>query len=259
MPETVLITGASSGIGKELARLFAADGCQLILASRKEELLNELAEELRSKHGTIVSVFPIDLTDPKTPQKLFDYANEISPQVDVLVNNAGFGALEWFWNQPLENQRNMIAVNVSAVTELMRLFIDPMRLRNSGKILNVASTAAFVPGPHMALYYATKAFVLSLSEGVREEHRRSGIRITCLCPGPTSTKFGERSNMRHTILSKFEMPAERVAKAGYQGMRRGKAIVVPGLLNKVTTFVPRFVPRSLVRWTMRFLQPMRKE
>lgn len=258
MLETALITGASSGIGHALAKLFAADGSQLVLTARSEDKLNHLAEQLRSEHGVEVHVYPCDLTDPSAPGKIADFVLEAGLQVDVLVNNAGIGDLEWFWKQTAEKQQSMIAVNITALTELTRKFLNPMRKRNHGRVLTVASTAAFVPGPHMALYYATKAFVLSLSEAIREEHRKSNIQVTCLCPGPTETAFAEDSGMGSTWLFKFAMPVDRVARAGYIGMRRGKAIIVPGLLNKLVTQLPRFLPRVVIRWSMRFLQPIPK-
>ncbi|MEM6799680.1 MAG: SDR family oxidoreductase [Planctomycetota bacterium] len=255
-PETVLITGASSGIGLELARLFAADGCRLVLTARSEERLHQLADELREKHGSEVYILIEDLADPDAPQRLYDAVRVAGLEVDTLVNNAGFGGLEWFWKMPVERQRAMIEVNVASLAHLARLFLADMRERDRGGLLNVASTAAFVPGPHMATYYATKAFVLSLSEALREEHRRSGVSITCLCPGPTRTGFGADSGMGDTRLFEAAMPADAVARAGHRGCRRGKAIVVPGWRNKVSVFLPRLLPRFLVRYTVGLLQPI---
>ncbi|MEM8865656.1 MAG: SDR family oxidoreductase [Planctomycetota bacterium] len=254
--ETILITGASSGIGLELARLFAADGSQLILTARSAETLDKLADEMREQHHIEVHVLPDDLTDPAAPERLFNAVDQLGLEVDVLVNNAGFGALDWFWLMPLEKQLDMIQLNVKALAELTWRFLQPMQKRDRGQILNVASTAAFIPGPHMATYYATKAFVLSLSEALREEHRRSGIGVTCLCPGPTDTGFADTANMNGTWLFRAAMPVNVVARAGYRGLRRNRAIVVPGWRNKILVFLPRFIPRFLVRFTVGLLQPI---
>ena len=181
-PETALVTGASSGIGWELAKLFAADKSNLVLVARSREKLHELAADLREAHGVEVRVVAMDLADPNSPPAIFGLLAAEGVTVDVLVNNAGFGAVGSVADLPLERQMEMIQVNLTALTHLTRLFLPGMIQRRSGGILNVASTAAFQPGPYMAVYYATKAYVLSFTEAVAEEVLGTGIRVTCLAP-----------------------------------------------------------------------------
>lgn len=253
--ETALITGASSGIGLELARLFAADGSRLILTARSEDRLAAIASELQSAHSVEVHVLPEDLSDPAAPRRLFDAIEAAGLSVDVLVNNAGFGALGLFAKMSLDRQLAMLRLNCEALTHLTWLCLQPMKDRNRGRVLNVGSTAAFFAGPNMAVYYATKAYVLSFSEALREELRKTGIGVTCLCPGPTDTPFAEDSGMGDTSLFRAAMSADRVAKIGYQAMRRGRAIVIPGWRNKLLTQTPRFFPRYWLRWVVQRLQP----
>jgi len=257
--ETVLITGASSGIGLEFAKLFAADGSRLILTARSEDRLNELAATMREEHGVEVLVFPENLADPDAPQRLYDAIEAAGLEVDVLVNNAGFGRLDWFSKLRIERHMEMIQVNVSALTQLAWLFLRSMRTRNRGNILNVASTAAFFSGPHMGVYYATKSYVLALSEAISDEQRPTGVNITCLCPGPTVTEFADKADMAGTWLFTAAMPAERVAQAGYRGMRKGKVVVVPGLRNKLITLMPRLLPRKWVCYITGQMQRVPKE
>ncbi|TWT78015.1 NADP-dependent 3-hydroxy acid dehydrogenase YdfG [Posidoniimonas polymericola] len=252
--ETVLITGASSGIGRELARLFAADGARLVLTARREQKLHELANELKRDHGAESIVIPKDLADPAAPRELLDQLKAAEVEVDVLVNNAGFGAIGRFVWLPVERQTAMAQMNVVALTELTRLFTQGMANRKRGGVLNVGSTASFQPGPFMSVYYASKAYVRSFSEGIAYEFRRAGITVTCLCPGPTKTEFGEDSGMESTLLFRYAMPVEQVARAGYNGFRRGKLIVVPGVLNKVLRFVSWASPPALVRLVVGRLQ-----
>jgi short-subunit dehydrogenase len=243
--ETVLVTGASSGFGREFARLFAADGSALVLVARRRERLEELALELRARYGTSVRILPEDLADPEAPQRLFEALRD--EPVDVLVNNAGFGARGDLARLPLTRQEEMIEVNVAAVTRLARLFLPGMLARRRGGILNVASTAGFQPGPHMAVYYATKAYVLSFSEALSEEVRGTGLCVTCLAPGPAETGFAAEADMRGTLLFRLgAMSAARVARAGYRGFRAGRALVVPGVSNKLAAASLRISPRSLV-------------
>ncbi len=254
-PETVLITGASAGIGWELARLFAADKCRLILVARRQEKLLELAEELRRNHGTEVTVLPRDLSEPGAPQAIFEDLSGRGLAVDVLVNNAGFGAMGSVAHLSLERQLAMIQVNVVALTQLTRLFLPCMVEHRRGGILNVGSTAGFQPGPNMAVYYATKAYVLSFSEALTEELRGTGLHVACLAPGPTATEFGTVSGMNESVVFKLGvMDAQAVAKAGYQGFRQGKALIVPGLLNRLGAFSVRLAPRSIVRKLVKQMQ-----
>lgn len=255
--ETVLITGASSGIGLELARIFAENGHDLILTARNESALIDLAEQLKNDHRISVAVIKKDLSQPSAPGEIYDAVRKSNMRVSILVNNAGFGSVGLFQSADLPGQLNMIQVNVTALTHLTRLFLDDMIKAGSGKILNVASTAAFVPGPTMAVYYATKAYVLSFSEALASELEGTGITVTALCPGPTRTGFQASAGLHHPILFRLGMmTAEAVAKAGYRGLMRGKVIVVPGLLNKFVLFAVRFLPRRL---TTKVVQQVHKE
>lgn len=253
--ETVLITGASGGIGLELARLFAADGSDLVLVARSEAKLQQLAAELREKHGVEVRVLAGDLADPAAPQAIFDRLAAEGVAVDVLVNNAGFGAVGAVADLPVQNQLDMVQVNVASLVHLTRLFLPVMIERRRGGVLNVGSTAAFQPGPYMAIYFATKAFVLSFSQALCEELSQTPLRVSCLSPGPTETGFRDRSGAENSRLFKFGMmDAREVAAAGYRGFRRGRMIVVPGLRNRLLASTVRFMPRRLVSKVMVWLQ-----
>ena len=236
-----MITGASVGIGLELARVFAREGYGLVLVARNEKLLRDLAGELKTETLVIVK----DLTIAGATQEVFDQVR----QVDVLVNNAGFGSSGKFAEAPLDEQLGMMQLNMTALVALTGLFLPGMLKAKSGRILNVASTAAFQPGPLMAVYYATKAFVLSFSEAIHEELSGTGVTVTALCPGATETGFQDRADMRDARLVKGKkiMDARTVAEAGYRGMMAGKAIVIPGLMNSLMAQSVRVSPRSVVR------------
>jgi len=247
-PEMVLVTGASSGIGRELARCFAAEGSRLILVARKRHALEALAEELKRAYKTQSEVVPADLAEPAAPARLFGYLENHGTKVDVLVNNAGFGARGEFAQLPLARQLEMVQVNVTALTHLSRLFLPGMLARRRGGVLNVASTAAFQAGPCMGVYYATKAYVLSLSEAMAEELRGTGVTVTAVCPGPTATNFAAAAGGRHTrLFSRASMSAEAVAQLGHRAFRRGRVIAVTGFRNQALAFSTRLAPRSLVR------------
>jgi hypothetical protein len=223
MARTVLITGASSGIGLELARLFAADGHDLILVARRADRLEALAGELRVGHAVTVHVWPEDLGDRDAPARLHARALAENLFVETLVNNAGFGALGDFAELPLDRQLAMIDVNLRALTELTHRFLPDMRRHRRGRILNVASMAAFQPGPHMAVYYATKAYILLLSEALSAELAGSGVSVTCLCPGVTRTEFQDAAGMAGSrLLAIRGLSAERVARIGYSAMQSGR-------------------------------------
>ncbi|MFV0443696.1 MAG: SDR family NAD(P)-dependent oxidoreductase [Planctomycetaceae bacterium] len=245
--EIVLITGPSSGIGKELARLFAADGSELILASRNVEKLESLATELREGHGVTVHVVPSDLSVPGAAQALWNEIQSRGLAVDVLVNNAGFGHLAKFQDLPLETYTANLQVNVTAVTELMRLALPGMLERKRGRILNVASTASFQPGPHAAVYFATKAYVRFLSEAVSEELRGTKVTVTALCPGPTQTAFVDKSDMDKSPLFQSLMDASTVARLGYRAMRSGKTRTITGWGNKLLAYSSKVSPDWIVR------------
>lgn len=256
MKKTALITGASVGIGYEISKLAAKDGYDLILVARNLKTLNSVKKEMESL-GANVEVLSADLSDPKTPKKIYDFAKKKKAIVDLLVNNAGFGTNGKFHSLDLKEELDLIQVNVTSLVELTHLFLKDMRERHAGKILNVASTAAFQPGPMMTNYYASKAYVLFFSEGIAEEVRKDGVNVTCLCPGPTKTEFFKRAEMdKSAILNSGLVPkadAAYVAKVGYQGVKAGKAVVISGVANKVMAQSVRISPRFLVRKLAKFL------
>ncbi len=246
--ETVLITGASSGIGLELARCFAADKSNLILVARNRDALEKLAAELRQLHRIAVHVAIADLSKPETPQNLFNELKGRGLTVEVLVNNAGFGLHGEFAELPLARQLEIIHVNITALVELTGLFLPLMIQRQCGGILNVGSVAGFLPGPHMAVYYASKAFVLSFSEALHEEMRGTGVSLTNLCPGPTESNFSQvaRSHQVRKAQAK-KMNAAEVARIGHADFRSGILLSVPGVGNKILALAPKILPRSTVR------------
>jgi hypothetical protein len=248
MPETVLITGASSGIGLQLAHLFAADRSALVLVARRREQLDALAVELRQAHGVEVRVLVKDLSAAGAAGEIEAELNAAGVEVDVVVNNAGFGVRGPVVETPLDRLMAMVQVNLTALVELTRRFLPGMIARRRGGVLNVGSTAGFQPGPHLAVYYATKAFVLSFSEALSEELAGSGVSVTLLAPGPTDTGFQAEAHMKDALLFKLgAMTAASVARAGYRGFRRRRLLVVPGVLNRLGATSVRFAPRLLVR------------
>jgi len=254
MNETALITGATSGIGLELAKLFARDKINLILVARHPEKLHEVQEELQREYGVQVTVIASDLSLHGAATWLHADVKAKKIEVNYLVNNAGFGLYGKFHGIELEDELAMLELNCAALTTLTKLFSREMIHRGRGRILNVASTAAFQPGPLMAVYYASKAYVLSLSEALRNEFAGTGVTVSCLCPGPTPTGFQDRAgNQKSGLLALALTSAEQVARTGYRGMRRGKSVIVPGLINKLLVFSVRFAPRNLAtaisRWT----------
>jgi len=248
-PDTVLVTGASSGIGRELVHCFARNGHTCVLLARSEDALHSLADTLRSRYGVEASVLSADLSVSDAAHTVRDRLAERDLQVDVLVNNAGFGVRGRFAEEDARQQMDVVQVNVTALTHLTRLLLPGMLERRHGGVLNVASTAAFQPGPNMSVYYATKAYVLSFSEGLAEEVAGRGVTVTCLAPGPTRTPFVDKAEMGDTALFRFAEPmtAEAVAQAGHDGFRAGDPLVIPGWPNKVGAFLVRFAPRSLTR------------
>jgi len=246
---TALITGASAGIGKALAPLFARDGHDLVLVARGQERLEALAAELRSAHGVQVSVVPADLTAPEAPFEIFGEVQRRGLTVDFLVNNAGFGSNGAFLDLPISGEAEMVEVNCQALMKLCHFFGGPMRARGFGRILNIASTAGFQPGPYMATYYATKAFVVSFSEALAYELRDAGVTVTCHCPGATHTEFAGRAGNDKSRL--FQRPgvatADEVAGHAYRAMMAGQAVAIHGLLNALLVQSVRFSPRALVR------------
>src|SRR5262245_58932545 len=257
--QTALITGASSGIGLELAKLAAADGCNLILLSRRQERLESLARDLSVAHRVSARVVTADLADPKASERVAEDLQKERVAVDVLVNNAGLGLYGPFSKSDLRRQLEVLQVNVVALTELTRRLLPGMIERRRGRILNVASTAAFQPGPYMAVYYATKAYVLSFSEAIAEELEGTGVTVTALCPGPTTTEFQGVAGVDAALFPKpLVMDAPEVASAGWAAMKRGKRVVIPGMANKLVKEAVRFSPRRLVTAAAGRLQKKRE-
>jgi short-subunit dehydrogenase len=246
---TALITGASSGIGLELARVFAREGYSLALVARNRKRLEDLAAELKPTH---VQVIAKDLAKPEAPREIFEEASH----ADVLVNNAGFGVFGPFAETSLAEELEMIQVNITALVALTKLYLPGMIHARSGRVMNVSSTAAFQAGPLMAVYYASKAFVLSFSEAIANELDGTGVTVTALCPGPTETGFQERGRMEDSGLVKGKkiMDARTVAEAGFRGLMAGTTIVIPGLQNKLLAQSNRFAPRKMVTRIVRKMQ-----
>jgi short-subunit dehydrogenase len=252
--ETALITGASSGIGLDLARLMAPR-FDLIITARNQADLERIARELETQHGNHVHVVLADLAKPEAPVQLFTEIERRGLPVDILVNNAGFGLYGSFAENDLQQELEMVQVNIAALTALTKLALSGMLKRKRGRIMNVASTAGFQPGPLMAVYYATKAYVIMFSEAIANELKGRGITVTCLCPGATATQFAGRAKMEESRLFKMgAMKSADVAQAGYTGMMAGKTMVIPGFINKTLAMSVRFSPRKLVTAISRSLQ-----
>ena len=245
-----IVTGASGGLGLEFAKLLAADGVDLTLVARSGGKLDSLAQDLRTRCGVVVETIAQDLGVAGAAARVVERV----PSCDILINNAGFANNARFDTIPPEGIREELLLDVVTLTELCRAYLPGMRERGSGRILNVASTAAFVPGPFAAVYYASKAYVLSFSQALAEELRASGVTVTCLAPGATATGFADRAQMGHTLLFKLPMAtAASVAKAGYRAMMAGRDLVIPGLSNKLVALSGRLMPRRTVLWISRKL------
>lgn len=244
---TALITGASAGIGAELAKVFAAHDYDLVLVARRRDALEALAGTLEGKHGITATVIVDDLGDPEAPERIFAAARDARIEVDVLVNNAGFGLGGQFSDTPVEREMEMVQVNITALIQLTKLFMAPMLRRRRGYVMNVASTAAFFPGPGLSVYYATKAFVLSFSQAIAEEVADSGLVVSCLCPGPTETEFTRVAQLnRPKMFDTNVADARDVAEFGYRALMAGWRVAVPGARNKFLVHAQRFVPRRLI-------------
>ena len=249
---TVLITGASGGIGYELAKLFARDHHNLVLVARSADKLAQVGNELQT-HGVTVKTVALDLAAPPVPRFLFDQLRREGVAVDILINNAGYGVFGEFAEMPEEEILGQIDLNIRALTELTRLFLPPMVKRGSGRIMNVASTAGFQPGPLLAVYYATKAYVISFSEAIANEV--SGVTVTCFCPGATHTGFANRAGIGNSRLFKQvgAMSAEKVALDGYRAVMEGRGLVISGAHNWAVAQSTRFVPRKMVTAVSRWI------
>jgi len=249
---TALVTGASGGIGKELSLILARDGYDLVAVARSADTLDALAEQIRSEHGREVRVIPCDLSVPGAAREMCSDVGD----VDILVNNAGFGDYGPFVDCDADKQMRMIDLNVRALTDITRAILPGMVERRRGRILNIASVAAFEPGPLMSVYYATKAYVLSFSEAIQEELRGTGVTVTALCPGPTNTGFASAAGATGTNLFKEAAGADvkKVAAYGYRCMMRGKPVAVCGLTFKFLIFWIRLLPRSATRRLVHYIQ-----
>ena len=246
--KTALITGASSGIGLEMAKIHAANGGNLVIVARNETKLNELKVQLEQLHGIQVYVISKDLAIPNAAIEVFQETEEKGIQIDYLINNAGFGLYGKFEATNWIEENNMIQVNITALTQFTKLYLPGMIARKQGKILNVASTAAFVPGPTMAVYCATKPYVLSFSEALNNEVSERGITITALCPGATASGFSVAAKAdKSALFSKTKLATSKdVAIFGYESMINGKQVAIHGFINQLLAFFIRFMPRSLV-------------
>ena len=243
MKNIALITGASAGLGVEFARQLSKRGHALVLAARRKDRLDDLAKALGNARAVA-----IDLSKANATATLLADLEANGEQVEILVNNAGFGLIGRFAELDAKRQRQMIDLNVATLTDLCRAIAPRLVGRKSGAILNVASTAAFQPGPNMAVYFATKAYVLSFTEALHEELKPHGVRVSCLCPGPTRTEFGEVAGFGGSgTFDRVAMDAPAVVAAGLRGLDRNRAVVVPGLVNKTVAASTRFAPRSVVR------------
>ena len=255
MNNTVLISGATSGIGLELAKIFASKSHDLILVARNEAMLKKLSEQIKQENSVEVSYLVMDLSKTNSAQEIFDSTENKGIKVDILVNNAGAGLNGKFTDNNFQEELDIIQLNIVSLAALCHLFGAAMAKRGSGRILNVASTAAFQPGPLMSNYYASKAYVLMLSEGLRHELKASGVKITTLCPGPTKTAFFDRAGMVSTSLANAPhmLTARQVAYIGYKAAMQGKGVVVAGITNKILAFSTRFAPRTLTAGIAHYL------
>jgi short-subunit dehydrogenase len=254
MNKTVLITGASSGIGLEFAKLFAENGYNLVLVARRKHQLEILANELSKKNKIVITILAKDLSFPSAPREIFSELKSNSIQVDILINNAGTQVYGKFQNTDFEQQSQLIQTNLISLTQLTHLAVTEMQKQGCGKILNIGSTGSFAPGPLNAVYCATKAYVLSFSEAIASDLKGTGITVTALCPGATKSEFAAKANLSHArIFKSFVMTPAKVAKIGYNALFKEKRVVVAGLYNKLMVFLIRFSPRSMVLWLSRIL------
>ena len=240
--KTALITGATSGIGLELAKIFAKDGVNLLLVARNEQKLSEIKQEFEQNYKIKIDFLPLDLSILENIKKIDNYVNDNDLQIDFLINNAGFGDFGIFIERDFEKYKEMIALNINALTELTHIFVKKMVAKNSGKILNVSSIAGLQPVPNMAVYGATKAFVLSFSEALNYELRKTNVSVTALLPGPTDTNFFNRADGEKSRMTDMSMSAEKVARIGYKAMHKGKRKVIAGFMNKMMGLGAKILP-----------------
>jgi uncharacterized protein len=254
--KTALITGASGGIGEELAKQMAAKGYDLILIARNQDMLEQLAQNLSSQWNIHAIAIALDLSRAAATQEIIKELETLGLKVDVLINNAAFGDYGQFASSDPNKIEQMIHLNILTLTTLTRALLPAMLERKWGRVMNVASTAAFMPGPLLSVYYASKAYVLSFSEAVDEELKGSGVTVTCLCPGPTETGFQARAGMQESKLVKGRkmMSVTEVVQQGIEALEREQRLVIPGVMNQLQALAPRFVPRSLMPRIVKYVQ-----
>ena len=259
--KTVLITGASSGIGYEFAKIYAKKGYNLVITARRKNNLDRIKQELESFDTAIcVDIIVLDLSKQNSAKELYEVVKQRGILIDTLINNAGFGVYGNFIETDIEKEIDMIELNIKSLVVLTKLFLKDMVSRNNGTIINVASTAAFQPGPLMSVYYASKSFVLSFTEAIRNEVRDTNVNISVLCPGPTDTEFEKSASLEESSLfTKLKvMKPEKVAIIGYKGINRNKSVIIPGILNNILITFNKIIPRALVINIVRKLQESKK-
>ena len=253
-----LITGASAGIGLELARVYAAQAQNLILVARSEEKLKRIAEELTEQYKIQVHYYSTDLSKPEQAKKLVHWTRQNAYDIEYLINNAGFGSYGEFHKSDLQNEWEMLQLNIMSLMYLTRAYLPRMVFQNRGGVLNVASIAGFMPGPRMANYYASKAYVVSFTQALAEELRNTALKISVLCPGPVRTDFYKRSkfNLSRRLLpaERFMLSASDVARYTYEEYQKGEKVIIPGTAAKVAVFLARKKPMKVVRWIVSHLQ-----
>lgn len=257
---TALITGASSGIGYELSKVMAEQGHNLVLVARREDTLFHLAEYLKREHKITVTVIAADITSPGSAEHIYQRLQSEHIPVDILINNAGVGSWGSFTTQSTDEIDTMIALNIQALTRLTRLFVGDMTRRGLGKIVNIASVAGFLPGPYMAVYNASKAYVVSFSEALRVELKGTGVSVTAVCPGPTSSEFHHRAGtLDIPALRRVPMLGSgQVARGTYRAMKKHRAVYIPGRTNRLLVLLLNIVPTRLVSWlAARIMKPGR--
>lgn len=256
MADTAIITGASSGIGLELANVFAREGYDLLITARRKERLKQIKSELEHKYGSAVHMLPLDLATSNAPVAIFDFVKNHNMHVTVLVNNAGVGDYGFFHESEWQRQTNMLELNIKSLTHLTHLFL-PVFVRNKkGYLLNIASTAAFQPGPLMSVYYASKHYVLAFGEALANELNGTGVTVTTLCPGPTESEFQEIANMQKSkLFDRFPVATSmEIAEYGYKSMKKGKRVALYGIHNKILPKIVGIFPRSFITAAVRKIQ-----
>lgn len=256
MTKRALITGASSGIGLELAKIFAQNGHDLVITARRKERLEDLKSELEKEYNISVSIFTADLAEKNAPQELFDFTRQENLEIDFLVNNAGIGDYGFFHEADWEKNGAIIDLNIRSLTHLTRLYLPELIKKERAYIMNVASTAAFQPGPLMSVYYASKHYVLAFSEAIANELSDTGVTVTTLCPGPTESEFQQEANMEKSkLFDRFPVATSReVAEYGYKAMLKGKRVAIHGVMNKLSPKFTGFFPRSFITAVVRKIQ-----